>query len=72
MSLGGSPPWTPLHSTLEYLAARCTEVTKYVIFHAASWSAYAWEAHREAFSLSVFSPILKPVASELIPLDPPC
>ena len=41
-----------LLEALEYLAVRCKKVTKYVIFRAASWSAYAWVAHREAFPLS--------------------
>jgi hypothetical protein len=30
--------------TIEYLAARCRIVIKYVIFCAASWSAFAWAA----------------------------
>jgi len=53
-----------LLEALEYLAARCRRVTKYVIFQAASWSAFPWVAHREAFSLSGAIPILKLVGSE--------
>jgi hypothetical protein len=60
-----------LLEALEYLAARCRRVTKYVIFHAASWSAYAWVALREAFPLAGVTPILKLVGSEPILLDPP-
>ncbi len=56
----------------DYPVARCARVTKYVILHAASWNAYAREPHREAFSLSGVTPILKLVASEAILLDPPC
>jgi len=37
-----------LLETMEYLAARCSGVTRYVIFHAAAWNAMAWVAHREA------------------------
>jgi hypothetical protein len=61
-----------LLEAVEYLAARCRKVTKYVIFHAASWSAYSWVAHREAFSLSGVTPILKLMGCEPILLDPPC
>jgi hypothetical protein len=68
----GNPHDVLLLEAVEYLAARCRRVTKHVIFHAASWSAYAWVAHREAFSLSGASPIPKLVGSEPIPLDPPC
>ena len=61
-----------LLETVEYLAARCSGVTKYVIFHAATWNAMAWVSHREAIVHSGATPILKLVGSEPIHLNPHC
>jgi hypothetical protein len=60
-----------LLETVEYLAVRCSGVTRYVIFHAAAWNAMAWVARREAMVHSGAKPILKLVGSEPIPLNPP-
>jgi hypothetical protein len=46
-------------------------VTTYVIFHAATWNAMAWVAHREAIVHSGATPILKLVGSEPFDLNPP-
>ena len=59
-----------LLEAVKYLAARWKKVTKLVILHAASWSAFSGVAHREAFSLSGASSILKLVGPEHAAPDP--
>lgn len=61
---------TRLLQTVEYLNASCRNTTRFVVFHAISWSGMAWADHRDSFRASKAVSILKLLGSEPMILNP--